>query len=474
MEADWAERTIVVSGFPEDVFPSTVMVDKLTIHFLRPRNGGGEVESVIYPTDIMGSAYITLEKKEVVDSILRRDQQIFEDKELRRKYPLKISQNIVDVFSSVSVDLDSSIFEKNQELNKFLSELQSSHKILQFSKRPDGRLHIKGSFSALKKLRRELQKRIGELQGMNSHDSVLKSGRSGWEGKPVKSPSYPTTWMTEPQNFIASPSYGDQDVLDPAVFKDESIIILDADIFSYIDKICKHQYEVILRNNYVTAKPINYNNLIFLHLFTGEMSEMQKQSQLMKAKHEMAIFISQMQKTLVIEKIRLDGGRKDKTLKICKRIVQQFPKVLVQAADYHVILTGSQDDCKQFARKVEETVQTGFDPSSSEWPNSLNPAEDMNQLAQSVGSDTVRTLHVPRPIESNPDGFKKSQVDSLQPPCSWNDSFGKQGSSPYNVDTLVSGSSSFPPLSSNSLSTTEEEQSRMVPRSERRPSCTHY
>lgn len=55
--------TIEVCGVP-DLLPVDRTVDKLTIHFLRPRNGGGEVVKVIYPTSTKGQAFVVFEQKE--------------------------------------------------------------------------------------------------------------------------------------------------------------------------------------------------------------------------------------------------------------------------------------------------------------------------------------------------------------------------------------------------------------------------
>ncbi|XP_078260523.1 RNA-binding protein 43-like [Rhinoraja longicauda] len=471
MESDWAERTIVVFGFPVDTFANIVMIDKLTIHFLRPRNGGGEVDSVIYPTDITGAAYVTFEKKEAVDSVLRHDQHLFEDKQLKKKYPLKVSQNHMDVFLTTSVELDSLTFEKSPELNNFLWEIISKSKILQVVTSRDGRRCVTGSFPALKELRKELHKKIAEFQGINFQDSTWKSGVSGFEENRVKSLSNNATGLTEPEKFTAPPSYGDEVALNPGVLRDECTIMLDADIFTYIDKIGKKQYEGILRNNYVTAKPQNYNNIIFLQLF--ETGESRKQSQLIMAKQELELFISQMQKSLVIEKMRLDGdGRINKPLMIREKIMQHFPKVFVRFADDCVTLIGNQDDCKEFMRKVEEAVRTEFDPASRKCHGSLNPTKNMQQFAQRTGSDTSYTLQMPRPVESNCE-YMKGQVNSSSL-YSWNDSHGKQGSSYYGVGSLDKGTSPLPPLPSVSLNTTEERQSRIDSRSDRPPNAMHY
>ena len=56
-------RTIKVCGVP-DILPADRIVDKVTIHFLRPRQGGGEVLRVIYPSSTKGQAFVVFEHNE--------------------------------------------------------------------------------------------------------------------------------------------------------------------------------------------------------------------------------------------------------------------------------------------------------------------------------------------------------------------------------------------------------------------------
>lgn len=55
-----AGKTVRVSGLPPDV-DNNLLKDKLLIHFLRARNGGGEIDSVKISTAESRSALITFE-----------------------------------------------------------------------------------------------------------------------------------------------------------------------------------------------------------------------------------------------------------------------------------------------------------------------------------------------------------------------------------------------------------------------------
>lgn len=57
------EMVIEVNGLPDN-YPENMMIDKLTMHFLRRSNKGGDVLTVIYPTSNKGQAYVVFESPE--------------------------------------------------------------------------------------------------------------------------------------------------------------------------------------------------------------------------------------------------------------------------------------------------------------------------------------------------------------------------------------------------------------------------
>ncbi|NXH50412.1 RBM43 protein, partial [Dicaeum eximium] len=96
-----ARRTIVIAGVPAGLLQDEVMADILTIHFQMSRNNGGDVEQVTYPTRNEGVAYITFEDQEVVESVLKKDQHLLQDKRLARLYPLTVTRYCHNVSSSL-------------------------------------------------------------------------------------------------------------------------------------------------------------------------------------------------------------------------------------------------------------------------------------------------------------------------------------------------------------------------------------
>lgn len=53
--------SVEVTGVP-NILSDDRMEDKLTIHFLRPRNGGGEVKRVLFPSYRPGQAFVIFEE----------------------------------------------------------------------------------------------------------------------------------------------------------------------------------------------------------------------------------------------------------------------------------------------------------------------------------------------------------------------------------------------------------------------------
>ncbi|NWW75508.1 RBM43 protein, partial [Climacteris rufus] len=98
-QAAKSTRTVVTAGVPHGLVQDEVMADILTIHFQRPRNNGGDVEEVRYPTGNKGVAHITFEDQEVVESVLKKDKHLLEDKRLPRCYPLTVTRYCDNVSS---------------------------------------------------------------------------------------------------------------------------------------------------------------------------------------------------------------------------------------------------------------------------------------------------------------------------------------------------------------------------------------
>ncbi|XP_040887998.1 uncharacterized protein LOC121177740 [Toxotes jaculatrix] len=149
-------RTVVVSGVP-DLLPASRMVDKLTIHFQsRRRSHGGDVEGVRYPTNARGVAYVTFDKAEDAERVVRKEQQIMTDNKFPEDYLITVFPFTRDVFLYVaSAKVDLSVFGSNQA--SLIESLRSIHRSVRFQPLPGQRKAvIEGPFAAVKALREDL------------------------------------------------------------------------------------------------------------------------------------------------------------------------------------------------------------------------------------------------------------------------------------------------------------------------------
>ncbi|XP_062913409.1 RNA-binding protein 43-like isoform X2 [Mobula hypostoma] len=141
------------------IFPEQKTVNKLTMHFQKRTNGGGEVLDVKYPTSVEGCAFVMFVKEEDANNVLKHEQKLMIDKE---EYTLKVIEFVI-------AKLDTGRFPTGMVHNlirKHKFEIVSYHGSV---------AKIKGTFSSLKELREILMKYYEYLQTVTP---VTDSGQS--------------------------------------------------------------------------------------------------------------------------------------------------------------------------------------------------------------------------------------------------------------------------------------------------------
>ncbi|XP_067334621.1 E3 ubiquitin-protein ligase DTX4 isoform X2 [Channa argus] len=83
-------RTVSVSGLPTDIEDDRLK-DKLLIHFLRARNGGGEIDFVTIVKATPISAFITFEDSGVAQRVIQHSRHILEVD--GKKYKLNLTEH---------------------------------------------------------------------------------------------------------------------------------------------------------------------------------------------------------------------------------------------------------------------------------------------------------------------------------------------------------------------------------------------
>ncbi|XP_041834439.1 uncharacterized protein LOC121635392 [Melanotaenia boesemani] len=225
-----SSRTVIVSGVP-NVLSASRMVDKLTIHFQSGRrSGGGDVEGVTYPTSLDGVAFVTFDRAEDAEKVLKKEQHILMDDEFKENYLLTVFPFSKDVFLYIpSATVDLSMFGSDQA--SLIDSLLSAHRSIRFKSLPqDRKAIIEGPFSAVKALREDLIQRASRLQPSAQSPAVRHSSRTKTKQEPAsqKSSDEPRK-VQKPKNQRVSP---EQRVSDESLtggsFSDENEKDLDA------------------------------------------------------------------------------------------------------------------------------------------------------------------------------------------------------------------------------------------------------
>ncbi|NXX97633.1 IN35 protein, partial [Centropus bengalensis] len=89
-----AGRTVRVRGLPAGLPPDR-LADKLTIHFLRSRNGGGDIAEVRVLPGPPPCALVTFEALEVAQRILKAKNHTLAIGE--KHYPLEVTAHVVEL-----------------------------------------------------------------------------------------------------------------------------------------------------------------------------------------------------------------------------------------------------------------------------------------------------------------------------------------------------------------------------------------
>ncbi|NWX09668.1 IN35 protein, partial [Caloenas nicobarica] len=89
-----AGRTVRVGGLPAEL-PADRLADKLTIHFLRSRNGGGEIADVRVLPGPPPCALITFEAPEVAQRVLEAKDHVLSVG--GKKYALEVTAHVAEL-----------------------------------------------------------------------------------------------------------------------------------------------------------------------------------------------------------------------------------------------------------------------------------------------------------------------------------------------------------------------------------------
>lgn len=435
----------MVSGLPTDIEDDR-LTDKLQIHFLRSRNRGGEITSVTVLKSVPGSALITFEENEVARSVFQHGRHIL--KVDGKKYELTLSEHHKDldpdkVILSMSVAIDYSQLPQRRttvtNLHRSHPEIQIDYNML------DQRCTLRGLYS-------QVQPAVAQLLGLPWPPGLTDTPQpasNGSGGVPTQR-VYPPESVddhrgreerrdvhTEPSLGLMSGEqgfgpYGDQAYGRPAwetttdgaeggtvalpplddstAMEEDLSLIMDADMFLYLQRQCGQEYQQILRRHGVEVVDVTAQGVTTLYLrlapgdagsglerLRGARGELSRLYQENEAKLRRA----QLTKSILSPR----GGLQSAMDSLAVR----FPRLLLSEDDRNVYIVGSSSDvseAKQFLLLDHEEPKLNVDSVASLLgpqsfgSGSLMPAEEERLPAAYPSKALAPNVRVDRMLRS--------------------------------------------------------------------------
>ncbi|XP_017591573.1 PREDICTED: RNA-binding protein 43 [Corvus brachyrhynchos] len=329
-QAARSTRTIVIAGVPAGLLQDDVMADILTIHFQMSRNNGGDVEEVTYPTWNKGVAYVTFEDQEVVESVLKKDQHLLQDKRLPRHYPLTVTRYCNNAFLSVTSILNVAVFRDHFVLEDLVEEMKKQSPALSFGPlQPDGQIAVQGPFPALRVLREFL---LLKAESLSEEDK-----REGKSRQRLRRKVQEHRGATETRSSARD------------AHREKQVVVLDTDIYHYM--------------RHFLPKTFQANDVVISGVTDGDITTVCIESAGRKAGAAHGLRVKKIIENYSVElqeilrKERLcfkehSRGEKLRYKRLCERLKPRYPKVLIIPYDTHIDVVGTSADIFEFTEQV--------------------------------------------------------------------------------------------------------------------------
>ncbi|XP_061906052.1 serine-rich adhesin for platelets [Entelurus aequoreus] len=328
-------RTVRVSGLPTDIDQER-LIDKLSVHFLRSSNGGGEIDTVAISENKPDCALVHFEDSTVAQRVIQHGQHIL--KVDGKEYKLSVSKyrprlHPDKIILSITATLD---YSQIPEGRSALTRLQQDHPDVELScdlSKKIGRL--RGAYS-------KVQPALAQLLGRNPEG--LHSARLTGSGQPVNTPLLKDPIKNHKEG-------GDKQDFNPLASEEDFSLMVDADVFQYLQKRWGQEYQRIQSQYGVDVVDVTNEGLttLFLSVVVGGEETLERIKRARTAisslyqESEKKIFQTQLSKT----DLNPRGGLRQ----AMETIGDQFPKLLLSDDDCNVYIVGDRVDvseAKQF------------------------------------------------------------------------------------------------------------------------------
>ncbi|KAM9214933.1 uncharacterized protein RG961_012031 [Leptosomus discolor] len=361
-----AGRTVRVAGLPADLPPDRV-ADKLTIHFLRSRNGGGEIADVQVLAGPPACALITFEAPEVAQRILKAQNHALSVG--GRRYPLEVTAHDAElspdeIFIRACLIVD---YGKLPAGKTLVRNLHKGYSNMQFDFDPKNtHCIVKGPFTELQAFSRDLlgslnlkNQAVGEIlrpgsshvtkeTRMHDHQQVPDSTESARET--AKLPNWDQ--VCEKAAKVPSPR-GPVDGEAVEQLEDFSLV-MDLDIYLYMQRFCAAEYQGVLRQHRVDVVDISSDGIAILYLqpagVSGDMDALRQARLALQQLYE------QLEVSLRKEKFHKGGLDMDsQALRALTHELQKlYPQLLCHEDEKQLYLIGNLVDVSQAKQYLQD------------------------------------------------------------------------------------------------------------------------
>ncbi|XP_065554952.1 uncharacterized protein LOC136023892 [Lathamus discolor] len=426
-----AGRTVRVGGLPPELPPDRV-ADKLTIHFLRSLNGGGEIADVrVLRGGRQACALVTFETPEVAQRILKVKNHVLSVG--GEKYPLEVTAHPAElspdeIFLYASVIVDYGKLPTGKALLRNLYKGYSNVQ-LNFDAR-NAHCIVKGPFTELQAFSRELlgslnlqSRAAGEILLPDSSHVAKETRVPDPQQEPDSAESAQDTakllnWDQACEEAGTAPSpWGPVDEKAVEHLEDFSLV-MDSDIYLYMQRFCAAKYQGVLQQHRVDVVDVSSDGITMLYFqpqpAAGTAGDMDA---LREARLALQKLYQQLEVSLRKEKITKGGlGMDSQALRALTHELQElYPQLLCHEDVKQLYLIGNLIDvseAKQYLQDFSARRGTTQATVSSSLPSQ-----------PTTSHTTENTLHRPR----EPAGTSASRLSpgrpklrgELKPPASF-------------------------------------------------------
>ncbi|KAM4531181.1 uncharacterized protein PAE49_023421 isoform 1-T2 [Odontesthes bonariensis] len=374
-------RTVRVSGLPTDIEDDRLR-DKLSIHFLRAKNGGGEIDSVILIKATPASALITFEDSTVAQRVVRRSWHVLDVD--GKKYKLTAVEHCE------SLDPDQIILNLTATVNysqlpggvNALTSLHKSHRDVQMNYTANkGSCTLHGSYSKVQAALAQLLGHPAGPESANNSHSDRVDPSSSQSAQPSQKPCTPgcedqskkpnqqreknpisilsDEYISSSERDLTPGVHGWEDsrhtdsaaLHPPATSVEDSSLIVDADMFHYLRKHCGKEYQHILSQYGVEVIDETNQGLttLFFHgAETAVMDDGREQERLKLARKAISRLYqeneSKIRRAQLAKAILSPRGGLQRAL---QNLSVRFPKLLLNEDEKNIYIIGCSSDVSE-------------------------------------------------------------------------------------------------------------------------------